>query len=146
MIEIKRLSAEHIAEVACIEELCFSIPWSEKSLEMLLKSGNVGIVILCDGKVVAYGGMLTVLDEGQITNIATHPEYRRKGFARMIMHEIDRYAEENDIAFLSLEVREKNLAAISLYSSCGWNMSGVRKNFYVAPLDNAIVMTKVFER
>lgn len=146
MIEIKRLSAEHIAEVACIEELCFSIPWSAKSLELLTKDKNVGFVALCDGRVVAYAGMITVLDEGQITNIATHPEYRRRGIARSLMHEIDRYAENNALSLLSLEVREQNIAAIALYSECGWKKAGVRKNFYSSPRDNGVVMTKVFER
>lgn len=146
MIEIKRLSAEHIAEVAYIEELCFSIPWSAKSLELLIKDKNVGFVALCDGQVVAYAGMITVLDEGQITNIATHPDYRRRGIARSLMHEIDGYAEDNALSLLSLEVREQNVAAIALYSECGWEKAGIRKNFYSSPRDNGVVMIKVFER
>lgn len=146
MIEIKRLSAEHIAEVAYIEELCFSIPWSAKSLELLIKDKNVGFVAFCDGQVVAYAGMITVLDEGQITNIATHPDYRRRGIARSLMHEIDGYAEDNALSLLSLEVREQNVAAIALYSECGWEKAGIRKNFYSSPRDNGVVMIKVFER
>lgn len=144
MIEFKRFEREHIAEVAEIESLCFSAPWSESALELLLGEKGFGVVALVDGRVAAYGGMITVLDEGQITNIATHPDFRRQGLARGIMRELDRYSSVAGICFLSLEVREKNVAARALYSSCGWREVGIRKNFYSRPVDNAVVMTKDF--
>ena len=62
------------------------------------------------------------------------------------MHEIDGYAEDNALSLLSLEVREQNVAAIALYSECGWEKAGIRKNFYSSPRDNGVVMIKVFER
>ena len=144
MIEIRRLRSEDIAAVAEIERLCFDEPWSEKSLELLLDEKNAGFVAVIDGQVAAYGGIVTVLDEGQITNIATHPDFRRQGLARGIMRELDRYSSVAGICFLSLEVREKNVAARALYSSCGWREVGIRKNFYSRPVDNAVVMTKDF--
>ena len=141
--QIKRLSAEHISRVAELEAICFSEPWSEKSLELLLGNNAIGFAaVLPDGRVVAYGGMLTVLDEGQITNIATAPDCRRQGLGRLIMLSLEDYARENAICYLSLEVRESNLAARSLYSSLGWAEKGVRKNFYKLPVENAVVMTK----
>ena len=74
---IERLTSENISGVAELEELCFSLPWSKKALELLCNGENVGFVAL-DGekRVVAYGGMVCVLDEGQITNIAVHPDFR----------------------------------------------------------------------
>ena len=144
MIEVRRIEREDIPALAEIERLCFESPWSEESLELLLQGRNVGLVALCDGCVAAYGGLICVLDEGQISNIATHPEYRRRGLARAIMEEIDRYSLENGIVYLSLEVRESNSPARLLYASCGWSDAGIRKGFYSKPKENAVVMTKAF--
>ena len=131
-----------LAGAARIEELCFSVPWSEKSLEILLGEQGVGFAVVEDSQVAAYGGMLTVLDEGQITNIAVSPDYRRKGFARAILSALEEYAKDNGIEFLTLEVRESNSAARALYLSEGWKEDGIRKNFYKFPPENAILMSK----
>ena len=146
MANIRRLEEKDIPSVALIERLCFDEPWSENSLKLLLEEKNAGFVFEIDGVVAAYGGIVTVLDEGQITNIATHPDYRRRGFAKLIMDAIDDFSSKNGIVYLSLEVREKNMAARLLYNSCGWSEAGVRKNFYSKPLDNAIVMIKDFTK
>lgn len=144
MVEIRRFTSEDISFVAEIERLCFDEPWSERSLELLLQERNAGFVALIDGTVAAYGGIVTVLDEGQITNIATHPDYRRRGLARAIMDAIDGFSAENQIVYLSLEVREQNEAARALYKICGWREAGIRKNFYSKPRDNAVIMIKEF--
>ena len=142
MTEIRKLVKEDISAVAEIERLCFDEPWSENSLMLLLEEKNAGFVALIDGRVVAYGGVVTVLDEGQITNVATHPSFRRLGLARSVMDAIDAFCIERDIVYLSLEVRQMNEAARSLYSSLGWREAGIRKNFYSKPTDNAVVMIK----
>ena len=142
MIEIKRLEAKYISDVAKIEALCFSEPWSENAFSILLGDGAFGMVALLDGVVAAYGGMLFVLDEGQITNIATHPEYRREGLGRMIVEALECEAKTLGLSDLFLEVREQNAAARKLYSSCGWEEIGLRKKFYSKPTDNAVLMKK----
>ena len=139
-MEIRRLSSEHIAEVADIERLCFSEPWSKSSLELLVRDGGVGFVAVSDGKVAAYGGMLTVLDEGQITNIATHPDCRRRGYAREVVSALIGYARENGISAIFLEVRASNAAAIALYASLGFERIGERRAFYRAPTEDAVLM------
>ena len=107
---------------------------------MLTDTRGVGFVALDGGSLAAYGGMLTVLDEGQITNIATAPQYRRMGLGRRIMDALEQYSSNNGIIFLSLEVRESNRAAIELYSSLGFKVEGKRKDFYTNPREAALVM------
>ena len=141
-IEIVRLSADMLPEVAALEALCFAEPWSEKSLELLLSERGIGFAALVDGQLAAYGGMMTVLDEGQITNIATFPEFRRMGIGRRIVKALEEYSVANGIVFLSLEVRESNAPAQALYASCGWQSQGIRRNFYRLPTENAVIMTK----
>ena len=142
MIEIVRMSREHLCEVAQIEQLCFSDPWSVESLELMLGEQATGLVAIEDGKLLGYVGMICVLDEGQIINVATHPDARRRGVGRALMSAIEQLAKDKGIVFLSLEVRESNSAARSLYSSLGWVECGIRKNFYSKPTENACVMTK----
>lgn len=142
MIEIIRMSREHLSTVAEIEQISFSDPWSVESLELMLGEQAMGLVALEDGRVLGYVGMMCVLDEGQIINVATHPDSRRRGVGRSLMSAIEQSAKQRGIVFLSLEVRESNAAARSLYSSLGWVECGIRKNFYSKPTENACIMTK----
>ena len=142
MITIEKMSREHLSEVASIEEMSFSLPWSLESLELMLTEQASALVALEDGRVLGYVGMMCVLDEGQIINVAVHPEARRRGVGRSLMEAAETYAKERGIVFLSLEVRESNIAARSLYSSLGWEEQGIRKGFYSHPVENACVMTK----
>ncbi|MBR2346557.1 MAG: ribosomal protein S18-alanine N-acetyltransferase [Clostridia bacterium] len=142
MITIEKMSREHLLEVASIEEMSFSLPWSLESLELMLTEQASALVALEDGRVLGYVGMMCVLDEGQIINVAVHPDARRRGVGRSLMQAAEAYAKERGIVFLSLEVRESNIAARSLYSSLGWEEQGIRKGFYSHPVENACVMTK----
>ena len=142
MITIAKMSREHLSEVASIEEMSFSLPWSLESLELMLTDQASALVALEDGRVLGYVGMMCVLDEGQIINVAVHPDARRRGVGRRLMEAAQTYAKERGIVFLSLEVRESNIAARSLYSSLGWEEQGIRKGFYSHPVENACVMTK----
>ncbi len=137
----ERLSERTLDGVAELEKLCFSEPWSKNSLELLTKEGiGVGMTCSCDGKLCAYGGMIVAVDEGQITNIATHPDYRRQGYGRAIVEALIRYAKMNGLDSISLEVRESNRAAIELYGKLGFKIEGKRKDFYTRPKEDALVM------
>lgn len=140
-IHPEKLTAETIPGAAELEKLCFSEPWSASSLELLTKEGiGVGMVCRKDGIVCAYGGMLVAVDEGQITNIATHPDFRRMGYGRAVVESLIKYAKNNRLDSISLEVRESNKAAIELYSSLGFKVEGKRKDFYKKPTEAALVM------
>ena len=142
----KRIYPEKLTEatldgVAELERLCFSQPWSRSSLELLTKEGiGVGMTCSKDGKVCAYGGMIVAVDEGQITNIATHPDYRRQGYGRAIVEALVKHARMNGLDSISLEVRESNRAAIDLYTKLGFKVEGKRKDFYTKPTENALIM------
>ncbi len=141
--EIVRFSSIHIPEAAEIERLCFSDPWSEEGLAMLTGERAVAFASVgSGGRLAAYAGMVTVLDEGQIVNVATHPDFRRMGCARAVLRALIDYADNNRITMLSLEVRESNAAAISLYTSEGFSAAGHRPRFYRKPTEAAIIMIR----
>ena len=141
-IHVTRVGAEHISAIAAIERECFGDPWTEESLQILLDGRAVGFAALCGGKLAGYVGMLCVLDEGQLINVAVSSDFRRRGIGAALMDELERYSRENGIVYLSLEVRESNLAARNLYTAKGYVECGIRKSFYSKPLENAVVMTK----
>lgn len=141
-LQLTKATPEHIPAIAALERECFSDPWSEESLQMLVDGRAMGLVALCDGKLAGYVGMMCVLDEGQIINVAVSTELRRRGVGRALMDALEKYASEHGIVYLSLEVRESNMAARALYSAKGYSERGLRKGFYSKPLENAVVMTK----
>ena len=137
----EKITEAHLDGVAELEKICFSQPWSKNSLKLLTNDGiGVGMVCSCDGKICAYGGMMCAIDEGQITNIATHPDYRHRGYGRAIVEALIKYAKNNGLDSISLEVRESNQAAISLYTKLGFKVEGKRKDFYTKPVESALVM------
>ena len=129
------IGREHLCAVAELEALCFSEPWSEKALELLLGDGAVGLVC-----VAAYGGMLLVPLEGQVTNIATHPDFRRRGLGRALLRALLTVAKEKGCEQVALEVRASNEAAIRMYEDAGFSTAGRRRGFYRDPREDALVM------
>lgn len=140
------MTSEHLDQVAQIEQLCFSDPWSRRMLSEHLENECAATLVALgtDGTILGYAGLLVVLDEGYITNVAVRPDYRRQGIAGELLGVFRRFAEGNKLAFLTLEVRESNAAARALYAKYGYKEVGVRKNYYDHPKENAILMTLEF--
>ena len=141
---VYRLQKEHLASVAEMERVCFSQPWSEKALELLLGESGVGFVCLAEDEVTAYGGMMLDPWEGQITNIATHPAHRRRGYGNAVTDALLKEAAARNAEQVSLEVRASNASAIALYERLGFAIAGRRKGFYQNPREDALVMIKTF--
>lgn len=141
-MSILKFKKADIPEVAEIENLCFSVPWSAQALEMLTQEPYCAFVLRENDKLAAYGGMLCVAGEAQMLNIATSPEFRRRGYARQILFALCKKAKECGAVTMSLEVRESNTSAQSLYISEGFEVIGIRKNYYVKPQEAAIIMEK----
>ena len=110
---------------------------------MLREELGKGIFLVAerDGAAVGYVGCQTVLDEGYITNVAVSPDCRRQGVARALLDELKARAVQAGLSFVTLEVRASNAPAIALYEGAGFVRVGVRKNFYTAPTEDAVLMT-----
>lgn len=140
-MSVVTVGREHLHAIAAIEALSFGEPWSEQALELLLGDTAFGLACLDEeGVPVAYIGVLTVLDEGQITNVATHPDFRRCGLADKLLTALMEQARKKGLLTLTLEVRESNTAAIALYQKHGFAVVGKRNYFYSNPREHALVM------
>ncbi len=135
----------HIKHIAALEKICFSTPWTEQGILESFKAGTNFFVCLKENKVLGYVGISAILDEGYITNIAVFPEYRKSGVGTALIEYLFKFAKEKKLSFISLEVRESNLTAISLYQKFGFKTEGKRNNFYENPRENALIMTKRFD-
>ena len=144
MISITQMSASHIDEAAAIEAQCFSDPWSRAMLAAELENPSGLYLAAFDAaKLVGYAGMICVLDEGHIHNVAVSPEYRKMGIGRSLIRALIQRAKDNGLQCLLLEVRAGNEAAVSLYQSLGFQQRGLRPNYYKNPREDALLM--IFE-
>ena len=144
-MRIDKMTAASLDAVAAIEAECFFHPWSKKSLEESLeKENSLFLVAYEDGKVIGYVGMEVIVDEGYIFNVAVGADYRRRGVGYALVRELVTYGMKNNLCFITLEVRESNSVAISLYSKFGFIKAGERKNYYSDPDEAAVLMTKYF--
>ena len=144
-VYVVKTEREHIKAIAQLEKLCFSEPWSEETILEYISAGNKFFTAVCGGKVLGYIGISCVLDEGYIANVAVFPEARKKGVGKALIQRVFGLASDEGLSFVSLEVRESNIPAISLYKKMGFKTEGRRKNFYRNPDEDALILTKRFE-
>lgn len=139
----KYTSGGVFAALADLERIAVGVEgWSEESFrsEALKENGFVLYIMQGDAVIALLTGY-TAVGEGDITNVAVHPDHRRKGLARQLIAEFEKLLPV-DAEAVFLEVRESNAPAVALYEKCGFERLSVRKNFYSSPQENAVVMRK----
>ncbi|MBQ6387240.1 MAG: ribosomal protein S18-alanine N-acetyltransferase [Ruminococcus sp.] len=145
MLRIERMTAARIDAVAALEQSCFVHPWSRQSLEDTISGKNaVFFAALEDGEVIGYAGMEVIVDEAYVFNIAVDERYRRRGTGYALVRELITYGKKYGLCFITLEVRESNVPAMSLYEKLGFIKVGERKEYYSDPTESAVLMTKYF--
>ncbi len=147
VMELLKVSADSNSQIfdglSALDKKCVgSDGWSAESFKSeVIKDNGVVLCFLDDTHVIALLSGYFAEGEGDITSVAVEPDFRIKGLAQQLITEFEKilpYNTEN----IFLEVRESNTPAISLYRKCGFERLSVRKNFYISPRENAIVMVK----
>lgn len=135
-------AARHLPQVERLEQRCFSVPWTEAQLRAQLPDDrHVFLVAERGDEVLGYVGLMHVLDEGYISNVAVSPDCRRQGIGAALIAELTRRAGRLELAFLTLEARASNAPAIRLYEKMGFRQVGRRKRYYRRPEEDAVLMT-----
>ena len=147
-VRIRDAVDKDLAALLVLEEACFSMPWTREQLQSQLPDERHEFLVAADdgGAVLGYIGMMTVLDEGYISNVAVAPEARRRGIGRALVKEMLRRAADRELSFVTLEVRAHNESAIALYAQEGFRAVGQRKDYYERPKEDALLMTRFFYR
>lgn len=139
---IEKMTVAHIEDIAKLEKECFSSPWSEDGLKSELENNFARFFVAFSGdRVAGYIGSHNVLGEVYITNVAVFPEFRRNGVGKSLVEFLVDTMKTENAEFVTLEVRESNLNAISLYEKCGFEKVGKRKDFYEKPREDGVLMT-----
>ena len=140
---IVKMELCHVAAVAELERLCFSDPWSERSVASELANPlSCWLVAVENGEVAGYIGSQTVIDESDMMNVAVHPDHRRKGIAERLVLELVEALKERGSCCLTLEVRASNEPAKALYEKLDFQQAGLRKNYYRNPKEDALILRK----
>ena len=145
-MEIVRMNEAHVPQVAALEGICFSDPWSEKSVgEELRNDLALWLVAVEQGTVAGYVGSQTVLGETDMMNVAVHPDHRRQGIAEALINALVTELREMGSHCLTLEVRASNSPAIALYEKLGFRQVGRRPNYYRHPREDGLILRKEWE-
>ena len=143
---IETMKSSHVAQIAQLEKICFSDPWSEKSIASELNNELAYWLTAMEGEQVAgYIGSQTVMDESDMMNVAVHPDFRRKGIAEALVNALEEALKSKGSRCRSLEVRASNVPAITLYGKLGFSEIGRRKNYYRNPREDALILRKEWE-
>ncbi len=139
------MDRSHLAGVAELERLCFAVPWTEEMLAEELYNPTASFIVAegPEGEVLGYAGLHVVLDEGYIDNVAVRPSCRKQGIADRLLDTFCRFGQAH-LAFLTLEVRPSNTAAVALYEKHGFQEAGRRKGYYEDPKEDALLLTRTF--
>ena len=146
MMEIVTMQSIHVPQVAALEKLCFSEPWSENSVAGELNNPLSLWLVALDGEAVTgYVGSQSVMGETDMMNIAVDPNYRRQGVAAALIGELVRQLKDQGNHCLTLEVRASNDAAAALYEKLGFAQIGRRPNYYRNPKEDALILRKEWQ-
>ena len=144
-VHIRRASPADVVEVAALERVCYSDPWSASAFASLPGNPDVFFVVarqMPDGPVVGYAVAWHVLDEAELANLAVEPAWRRTGLGRQLLDATLEHARQRGIKRVYLEVRESNVAARRLYASRGFAEVGTRKQYYSSPVEDALILRR----
>ncbi len=143
MFRVVEADEGQISQIAKLEQEIFSDAWSERSLRDTFRQPHAKIFGAWQGNELSgYVILYYVLEEGEIARIAVGPPHRRQGAAKALLAKTEEFCAENGIERLLLDVRESNAGAIAFYRECGFAEDGIRKGFYTAPAEDAILMSR----
>lgn len=142
-IRIYPFSTLYVDSLVSISKLCFHSAWDKESFKNELQNGLARYVVaVVDNIAVGFGGMWIIIDEGHITNIGVHPEYRGIGLGDKILSSLISICRDENVCSMTLEVRASNYIAQNLYKKYGFVSEGVRKAYYEDNKEDALIMWK----
>lgn len=150
---VRKMTTTDIDEVHQIEQMSITPPWTKQGFADGLANENAVFYVAevnhlaqreendtQSRRIVGYCGLYFAADEGEITNVAVDPMWRKRGMADRILQSVLTDAREKNLSQIFLEVRASNTPAQKLYEKHGFEPQGIRKNFYREPKEDAIVM------
>ncbi len=140
---IREMLVEDLEQVMEIENRLFSVPWTKEGyFTLLTREDTLFLTVEEKGRILGYCGVLMVMDEGDVLNVAVRPDRQREGIGYFLMESMIRLTGDLGVRILHLEVRSSNETALRLYERAGFRREGVRKSYYTDPAEDAVLMTR----
>lgn len=141
---VREMQVEDLEQVMEIEaDLFGGEAWTKEGFfTFLTRQDALFLVVEEKENILGYCGLLMVLGEGDVTNVAVKRERQREGIGQFLMDSLIRLSAELGVTDIHLEVRESNQSAIRLYERLGFIRDGLRKNYYTNPVEHAVLMTR----
>jgi [ribosomal protein S18]-alanine N-acetyltransferase len=140
-IIIDDMKISHLPEVVEIERASCTMPWSESLFYNEIQNPrSIPKVARRHDQVIGYVCANRILDEGHILNLAVHPDYRKLGIATALVEDMIGLLMHDDCRYLFLEVRASNEGAKRVYEKLNFKFLGIRKNYYISPVEDAVIM------
>lgn len=141
-LHIEPMRLEHVPSVLHVESLCFVTPWPRNAFQNELTENKLAhyFVGYSGEELVAYGGLWVILEDAHITTVAVHPAQQRQRYGERILIRLLDEAIERGACWITLEVRESNVAAQNLYKKYGFTVVNTRRGYYSDNDENALVM------
>ena len=140
---LREMTVEDLDQVMEIEQDLFHVPWTREGFfTFLTRDDAMFLVVEEKGRILAYCGLLMVLDEGDVTNVAVRRDRQKEGIGNFLMESLIRLADGLGERIIHLEVRKSNETAIRLYERNGFTRDGIRKKYYENPVEDAVLMTR----
>ena len=147
---MRRMREDDLTSIMEIEQLSFPHPWRLSTFIGEIGNYPISIPFVIihspNERLMGYIILWFIQEEVQISNFALHPDFRRKGVGEAVLRDILDKVKKQGAAEIFLEVRPSNLAACSLYEKLGFQILGVRKNYYQSPVEDALIMGKNLKR
>jgi len=137
------MTVSDLPQVVMLENLIFSDPWPEDAfLEQTSGDNWTALVVESDSRIIGYGCYFWAGTKSHLTNMAVHPDYRRKSVAKRLLTDILRVVRKSGCDLMTLEVRAGNADAIAFYKAFDFIELYRRPNYYRRPVEEALVMVR----
>jgi len=141
-VRIRAMEVADLDGVLAIERSSFHSPWSRGMFLDELTQGGSRAWFVADSPwgLMGYAGLMEVEHEGHVMNLAVRPDARRTGLGGALLSVLFAEAHRRGIERLTLEVRQSNEAALTLYTDAGFAEGGRRHGYYGDSGEDALVM------
>lgn len=144
--EIRTMRSADLPQVMLIELSTFTMPWSESTFRGLLRRRDSDLFVAdIKGEIAGYAVFWAVMDQGELGNVAVDESQRGMGIGSKLIKAVLERAADRGVREIFLEVRKSNVRAQDLYKTFGFSEVGRRKNYYLEPLEDALVMKKTMD-
>jgi ribosomal-protein-alanine N-acetyltransferase len=135
-----------LSQLVELDEICLQGLWTLDGYRREWEGPNSTFLVVSlkeDGakeRVIGMGCFWAILEEAHITVLAVHPDHQGKGLGSLILSALLRNAKERNLERATLEVRDSNGVALSLYEKFGFRIAGRRKGYYQKTGEDALIL------